>query len=423
MGNLGVYVFLCILITVGSANESDKKDAKAKVDKRDILNNFTQKKMEKRDVVSNSVLEMMAKMDKMVCRRMPGRDGVNGRDGKDGKDAKDGLIGRDGMNGRDGLKGPQGEIGPGGKPGPIGPIGNPGGQGHLGPAGPVGKPGAPGICDNGTLTQQVLYLTAEITRLEYKLKHPFCSSLENRGTICGESCTCADAQTEKGFVCDCSNRPPEFDCSAHFTTSAISGIYTLRVLNKLVKVSCDMYTAGGGWTVLQRRQDGAENFYRRWQAYRNGFGNPVSEYWLGLENMHLLTINNANRVRFDMKMQDGNTVYAEYSKFKVLDEDHKYKLVLEGYTGDAGDSFSYHNNLGFSTYDVDNDRSGNNCAELHHSGNWFGTCMSTNINGEYHRAGKNQKYGVAVHWQHQTGFYNSLVYVDMKIRREIKSSF
>lgn len=34
--------------------------------------------------------------------------------------------------------------------------------------------------------------------------------------------------------------------------------------------------------VIQRRQDGSENFYRKWSDYEFGFGSPASEVWLGI---------------------------------------------------------------------------------------------------------------------------------------------
>ncbi|XP_029295590.1 fibrinogen C domain-containing protein 1-like [Cottoperca gobio] len=46
-------------------------------------------------------------------------------------------------------------------------------------------------------------------------------------------------------------------------------------------VYCDMSTDGGGWTVIQRREDGSVNFFRDWAAYRDGFGKTTGEHWLG----------------------------------------------------------------------------------------------------------------------------------------------
>merc|ERR1719193_2622520 len=55
-----------------------------------------------------------------------------------------------------------------------------------------------------------------------------------------------------------------------------SGVYDIYVDGSRVKVYCDMSKDGGGWTVIQRRGHfgTTENFYRGWNDYRNGFGDP-----------------------------------------------------------------------------------------------------------------------------------------------------
>ena len=71
-----------------------------------------------------------------------------------------------------------------------------------------------------------------------------------------------------------------------------SGIYEIQFGEEKRSVFCDMSTLGGGWTVIQRRGDfgNPEDFFlRNWTEYRNGFGRPDRELWMGLEYMFLLS--------------------------------------------------------------------------------------------------------------------------------------
>ena len=98
-------------------------------------------------------------------------------------------------------------------------------------------------------------------------------------------------------------------------------------------VYCDLTTAGGGWTVFQKRLDGSVDFFRGWNDYKKGFGNLNGEFWLGLDKIHRLT-KTKSKLRVDLEDFHRNTAYAEYSYFAIRDERSKYKLSLGTYFGD-----------------------------------------------------------------------------------------
>ncbi|KAK3587898.1 hypothetical protein CHS0354_014410 [Potamilus streckersoni] len=66
-------------------------------------------------------------------------------------------------------------------------------------------------------------------------------------------------------------------------------------------VLCDMDTDGCGWTVFQRRVDGTVNFARGWTEYQVGFGNLKGKFWLGNQQLHLLTKQGRKRLFVQVK--------------------------------------------------------------------------------------------------------------------------
>ena len=107
-----------------------------------------------------------------------------------------------------------------------------------------------------------------------------------------------------------------------------------------MQVFCDLITNGGGWTVFQKRLDGSVDFFRNWESYKNGFGNLNEEFWLGNDNLHRLTFSEDVMLRVDLEDFDGNIKYAEYTTFQVAGEADKYRIVIGGYSGTAGDSLA-----------------------------------------------------------------------------------
>lgn len=84
-----------------------------------------------------------------------------------------------------------------------------------------------------------------------------------------------------------------------------------------------------------------------------------------------------------------------------------------------GDSFSYHNGVGFSTIDSDNDKSPDNCARSFEGGWWYNSCHRSNLNGLYLN-GPNDLPSKGVTWFSWKGHSYSLKRTTMMIRKRWK---
>ena len=115
----------------------------------------------------------------------------------------------------------------------------------------------------------------------------------------------------------------------------ISGVYTIDPDGSgTFDVFCDQTTAGGGWTVFQKRLDGSVDFYRGWADYKRGFGNLKGEFWLGLDKVRRLSNSGRFKLRVDLEDIEGKTAYAEYDMFAITSERTKYQLSLGTYSGE-----------------------------------------------------------------------------------------
>ncbi|CAH3185883.1 unnamed protein product [Porites evermanni] len=195
----------------------------------------------------------------------------------------------------------------------------------------------------------------------------------------------------------------------------INGVYKINPdgLGEF-EVYCDQKTAGGGWTVFQKRQDGSVDFYRPWDDYKRGFGNLNGEFWLGLDKIHRLTVSGSYKLRVDVEDLHGSTAFAQYSSFAVTSERAKYQLSLGSYSGTAGDSLAYHRGYPFTTKDHDNDGNGStNCAVADKGAWWYNNCYYSNLNGLYLHGKVNNQGMVWYKWKKN---YYSVKRSEMKIR-------
>ncbi|XP_061867285.1 tenascin isoform X3 [Colius striatus] len=205
------------------------------------------------------------------------------------------------------------------------------------------------------------------------------------------------------------------DCSqALLNGETSSGLYTVYLngdKTQPLQVFCDMHEDGGGWIVFLRRQNGKEDFYKNWKTYVAGFGDPKDEFWIGLENLHKITSQGQYELRVDLQDR-GETAYAVYDRFSVGDAKSRYRLRVDGYSGTAGDSMTYHNGRSFSTFDKDNDSAITNCALSYKGAFWYKNCHRVNLMGRY---GDNS-HSQGVNWFHWKGHEYSIQFAEMKLR-------
>ncbi|XP_046805806.1 ryncolin-1-like [Lucilia cuprina] len=208
------------------------------------------------------------------------------------------------------------------------------------------------------------------------------------------------------------------DCATATACTKRSGIYKIQIEQFSTEpfyVACDSETETGDWLVIQKRQDGSEDFYRDWQEYEEGFGDIDGEFFIGLKKLHALTTyNGPQELLILMKDTNRTNAFAKYNAFAIGNETESYKLKKLGdYSGTAGNSLGIHIGMKFSTKDRDNDISdSSSCATVNSGAWWYMNCHHSNLNGKY---GVNSSKGVI--WRTFRQYSESLPYVKMMIRR------
>ena len=275
------------------------------------------------------------------------------------------------------------------------------------------------LVSNKDLQTKILKLEKEVEDLKNLVKNPTTTESVCRKSKCSQ-CRCVEDPTipEKHY-CDCRRLVPKRDCKAYYMTGYyVPGIYTVTMDNMR---TIDMFCDGNGWTVIQRRIDGNTNFYRSWQQYKHGFGKLQGEFWLGNENLYVLStqalMEGGSELNITMRSTHSwdVTYWAFYRHFSLDSEAANYKLHIKYSYGNA-DSLTYHDNMEFSTFDRDNDKSATrNCARELHGAWWYNACAESNLNGFYDTREHGRK-AEKVDWKSLLS-YRTQSWVEMKVMR------
>ncbi|XP_067881674.1 angiopoietin-4-like, partial [Heterodontus francisci] len=108
------------------------------------------------------------------------------------------------------------------------------------------------------------------------------------------------------------------DCaSIYYNGVNRSGVYTIvpSIGGLPTRVYCDMDTAGGGWTLVQRRLDGTTDFNRGWKQYKEGFGELSAEFWLGNDHIHDITSQGDYSLRIELEDWNHSQKFGLYESF------------------------------------------------------------------------------------------------------------
>ena len=194
------------------------------------------------------------------------------------------------------------------------------------------------------------------------------------------------------------------------------GVYTINNFcgNKchFIQAYCDTITSDGGWLVVQRRQNGAEDFNRLWWEYEDGFGDLNNEFWYGLKALHCLTGDGGWEMLIDIRLANNSKILLKYDQIIVGSSESNYRLSISELQGFSNDPMATHNEMLFTTKDHDHDYWPRNCAVMARGpsspagGWWHRSCYHANPNMFY-----NNTYGIYLNDE-----WHAMPFVEMKIR-------
>ena len=250
--------------------------------------------------------------------------------------------------------------------------------------------------DIGIILQDVKMLTNDVAQLQeqlVKLSQDMAAIADIVKRILYPPGTCGAVSVETGLV------------------------YTsVPTIDSIVKTG--LYCNKEEWIVIVRRVDDSYDFPNRmWSDYKLGFGDKENSFWLGLDIMHQLTKDRPAKLKVILRDWEGEERYALYDTFQVGSEEGGYRLSVDGYSGDAGDSLQYSNGQRFSTRDVDNDPwDDGSCSDWYKGAWWYDYDSYSQLTGKYFAASETVPKGQGIYWYYWKGCRSPYRYAEMRIK-------
>lgn len=130
---------------------------------------------------------------------------------------------------------------------------------------------------------------------------------------------------------------------------------------------------GGAWLIIQRRINNDLLFNRNWQDYKNGFGDLIDSFFIGLERLHKILLHSNAQLWIQLGTGYDESPHRIYTNFLISNETDQYRLTSVNLE-DLKDELVNAKGWSFQTFDV-----GNRCAEIMQSGWWYNEKIEHNV--------------------------------------------
>ncbi|CAH1792723.1 unnamed protein product [Owenia fusiformis] len=161
------------------------------------------------------------------------------------------------------------------------------------------------------------------------------------------------------------------------------------------------------WLVVAQRFDGSVNFTRYYEDYSIGFGNPPSEYFIGLDNFVSAASQDIYMLRFELTTWENETRTADYMTFDATPLDYAdvgyytpswYSLRIWNFRGTAGNSLNYRVKYNYTSRNYIGFTNTGKCFK-EEIGWWWGYCGKANLFGRYNHGPECDKAMDCMSWQ------------------------
>ncbi|PVD38204.1 hypothetical protein C0Q70_00815 [Pomacea canaliculata] len=210
----------------------------------------------------------------------------------------------------------------------------------------------------------------------------------NGGSIVSDGTACKCVNGYVGSRCERLAKDCKEIIASGYYDVLLHNIFNIRpsLATAPIRVLCDSWVEN----IIHKRISVVPSFNRSMADYVAGFGDANSDYWVGLQNLYLLTSSTSYTLGVQVAYSSSEH-QRFYRNFTVRGAGNGYSMFFGGQydppsdkADTMGDCLSQLQNSSFSTYDADMDGNATyNCANNYGGGWWYNQqCSDCNLVGK-----------------------------------------